>query len=77
MGEIKRMIEYRYKFPNRKKRKQNKKGKWIESDYSDGANSDVNFSLVDVRINDKIYTKRSDAFIFYWEREFIWLRLND
>ena len=71
------MIEYRYKFPNRKKSKRKINRPWMESDYSDGQNSDVDFRQVDVKINNKIFTKRSEIFIAQWEKEFIWIALND
>ena len=71
------MIEYRYKYPNRKKSKPKLKNPWMESDYYDGKNNDVDFDLVDVRISNRIFTKRSELFIAEWEKEFIWRALND
>ena len=71
------MIEYMYIYPNRKKSKRKPKKFWMESDYSDGGNNDVAFDKVVIRINGKIYTKRSDEFIDAWDKEHVWRQLSD
>ena len=70
------MLEYRYKFPNKKKSKRKINSPWLVADHYDGSNNDVAFHQVDVKIDGTIYTKRSKVFKEAWNKEYMWWKLN-